>query len=68
MEDLRAAVDVEDLHGAIGLVDPVDDPVGAAAGSVTAREWAEQRLTDAIRVDRPGGLAELQYGGGDRFR
>ena len=31
MVDLRAVVDVEDVDGAIGLVDPVDNPVGAAA-------------------------------------
>jgi hypothetical protein len=34
--DLRSVIDVEDVHGAIGFVDPVDVPVGAAAGSVTA--------------------------------
>jgi hypothetical protein len=33
----------------------------------TPREWAEQRLADAVRVDREGGLAELQHGSGDRL-
>jgi len=40
--DLRAVVDVEEVDGAIGLV----DPVGAAAGSVTSCEGAEQRFAD----------------------
>jgi hypothetical protein len=34
---------------------------------VTARQWAEQRFADAVRVDREGGLAEFQHGGGDCF-
>jgi hypothetical protein len=50
--DLRAVIDVEDVDGAVSLVDPVDDPVGAAAGSVTACEGAEQRFTDAVRIER----------------
>lgn len=65
MVDLRAVVDVEDVDGAIGLVDPVDDPVGAAAGSVTSCEGAEQRFADAVRVDGEGGPAEFQHRGGD---
>src|SRR3984893_10740589 len=65
--DLRAVVDVEDVDGAGVLLDPVDDPVGAAPGCVTASQRAEQRLTDAVRVDREGGLAELQHGSGDRL-
>ena len=58
MVDLRAVVDVEDVYGAVGFVDPVNDPVGAAAGSVTACEGAEQRFADAVRVDCPGILGE----------
>ena len=38
--DLGAVVDVEDVYGAGVFVDPVDDPVGAAKGSVTACEGA----------------------------
>ena len=53
-------VDVEDVDGVVFFVDPVDDPVGAAAGSVTTRQRAEQRFADAVRVDREGGLAEFQ--------
>ena len=67
MVDLRSVVDAEDVHGAIGFVDPVDDPVGAAAGSVTARQRAEQGFADAVRVDRQGGLAEFQHGGSNRL-
>jgi hypothetical protein len=32
---------------------------------VTASQRAEQRFADAVRVDREGGLAELQHGSGD---
>ena len=66
--DLRAVVDVEDVDGAIGLVDPVDDPVGAAAGSMTAGQGTEQRFANAVRVDGQGGLAEFQHRGGDCLR
>lgn len=50
--DLGAVVDVEDVNAASFLLDPVDDSVGAAPGSVTACERAEQRFTDAVRIDR----------------
>ena len=63
--DLGAVVDVEDVDGASFLLDPVDDSVGAAPGSVTACDGAEQRFTDAVRIDRQGGLAEFQRGDGD---
>jgi hypothetical protein len=36
--------------------------------SHTARQRAEQRFTYAVRIDREGGLAEFQHGGGDCFR
>src|SRR6266536_2598230 len=39
--DLGAVVDVEDVDSVISLLDPVDDPVGAAPGSVTASQSAE---------------------------
>ena len=58
--DLGAVVNVEDMDDAA-----VVDPVGAAAGSVTACERAEQRFADAVRVDCQGGLTELQNGSGD---
>jgi len=58
-------VDVEDVDGAVVFVDPVNDPVGSAAGSVTASQRAEQGLADAVRVGREGGLAEFQHGSGD---
>jgi hypothetical protein len=50
--DLGAVADVEDVDGAGIFVDPVDDPVGAAPGSVTAGQRAEQRFADPVRVDR----------------
>jgi hypothetical protein len=50
-------VDVEDVDGSSVLLDPVDDPVGAAPGSVPACEGAEHRFADAVRIDREGGLA-----------
>jgi hypothetical protein len=34
--DVGAVVDVENVHGARGVVDAVDDPVGSAAGAVAA--------------------------------
>ncbi len=61
--NLSAVVDVEDVDGAGVVLDPVDDPVGAP-GSVTAGEGTEQRCADPVRVDRRGGVAELQHGGG----
>src|SRR5580658_1262192 len=64
---LCAVVDVEDVDGLGVLLDPVDDPVGAAPGSVTASQRPEQRFTDAVRVDCEGGLAEFQHSGGDRL-
>jgi hypothetical protein len=60
-----AVVDVEDVDDAVVFIDPVDDPVRAAEGSMTASQRAEQRFADAVRVDREGGLAELQHGSGD---
>jgi hypothetical protein len=59
--DLGAVADVEDVEGAGVFVDPVDDPAGAAPGSMTAGQRAEQRFADPVRVDRQGGLAEFQH-------
>ena len=44
--DLRAVVNIEDVDNAASLVDPVDDPIGAAPGAVTASERTKQRLAD----------------------
>jgi hypothetical protein len=38
MIDLRPMVDVKNMDGAAALVDPVDDAVGAAPGSVATSE------------------------------
>jgi hypothetical protein len=61
--DLGTVVDVENVDG-MGIF---LDPVGAAQGSVTVGQGAEQRFTDALRVDRKSGLAEFQHGRGDRL-
>jgi hypothetical protein len=50
--DLRAVVNIEDVDNAAVLIDPVDDAIGAAPGTVTASERPEQRLADPLRVDR----------------
>lgn len=60
MVNLCAVVDVEDMDGADVFLDPVDDPISTAPGSVTASQWAEQRLANAVRIDRERGLAEFQ--------
>jgi hypothetical protein len=41
MVDLRAVVDIKDVYQVAGFVDPVDGPVGAAAGAVTSGERPE---------------------------
>src|SRR6516162_2897644 len=66
--DLRAVVNIEDVHHAAALIDPVDDAIGAAPSAVTSGERPEQRLADPMRVDRERSIAELQNGGGDCFR
>jgi hypothetical protein len=44
--DLRAVLNIEYVHNAIVLVDPVDDAVRAAPSAMAASEWSEERLTD----------------------
>jgi hypothetical protein len=66
--DLQAVINIEYVHNAAVLVEPVDDAIGAAPSAVTTGERPEQRLTDPVRVDRKRGPAELQHGGGNRFR
>ena len=53
------------MDGTRGVIDSVRDPVGAAAGTVTAGQRAEQRPADTPRIDRQRGFAELQDRGGD---
>ena len=50
--DLRAVVDIEDVDNTAILVDPVDDAIGAATGTVTASERPEERLADPLRINR----------------
>ena len=54
MVDVGAMIDVENVHGARILLDPVDDPVGTAPRSVAAGQGPEQRLADPVWVDRKG--------------
>ena len=49
MVDLRAAVNIEDVDKVLALVDPVDNAVIAAPGTVTASERPEKRLADPVR-------------------
>src|SRR5215467_11326522 len=66
--DLRAVVYIEDVDHVAVLVDPVDDAIGAAPGSVAASERPEQLLADTVRILCECGVAELQHGGGNGFR
>lgn len=68
MVDLRAVVDIKDVYQEGGFIDPVDDPVGASPGTVTSGEGPEQRLADAMRVDRERGIAKLEHGSGNALR
>ena len=68
MVDLGAMIDVENVNDAAAFIDPVDDAIRAARGTMTAGQRAEQRLADPVRVDRECSLAELQYRGGNILR
>jgi hypothetical protein len=61
-------VNIEDVHDAAVLLDPVDDAIGTAPGAVTTVKRSEQRLAGPQRVDRKCGFAELPHRGGSGFR
>jgi len=65
--DIKAVVDVENVHGAGVLIYPVNDPVGAATGPMAAGERAEQRLAYPMRVLCERGIAEFQHRCGYRL-
>ena len=65
MVDLRAVVNIEDMHDTAVLIDPIDDAIGTSPSAVTADERPEQGFADPLRVDRQSGIAELQRGGGN---
>src|SRR5262249_31743682 len=65
--DLGAVVDVEYVDDAAVLVDPVDDAIGAAPGTVTTGQRPEQRLADPVRILCERGCAELQHGSRNGF-
>ena len=50
--DLGAVVDIEDVDNTAVLVNSVNDAISAAPGTVTASKRPEQRLANALRVDR----------------
>src|SRR5215510_4824323 len=66
--DLGTVVNVEDMDHAAVLVDPVDDAIGAAPGTVATGERPEQRLANPVTIVRERGIAELQHGGSNGFR
>ena len=66
--DLRAVINIENVHNAAVLVDSVNDAVGAAPGAVTTRKRPEQRLAYLLRVHRERGITELQYRSGNGLR
>ncbi len=66
--DLRAVIDIKNVNNTAALVDPVDDAVGAASGTMTTCQWPEEWLADPLGVDRKCGFAELQYRSGNALR
>jgi hypothetical protein len=68
MVDLRTMIDVENVDDMVALVDPVDDAIGAASGTMTTCQRPEQRLADPVRVDSKCSLAELQHRSGNALR
>lgn len=66
--DLGAVVNVEDVDNAAVLVDPVDDAIRAAPGTMATGERPKQRLANPIRIDCKRGIAKLQHGSGNGFR
>src|SRR5215472_17402392 len=66
--DLGAVINVEYVDDAAVLLDPVDDAIGAAPGTVTTGQRPEQRLADPMRIHSECSVAELQHGGGNGFR
>jgi hypothetical protein len=46
--DLRAKIDVENVKDAAALVDPEDDAIGAATGTMTTRQRREHRFAGPV--------------------
>jgi hypothetical protein len=62
-------VNIEDVHNAMVLLDPVDDAARAAPSPMAASEWPEERLTDPVRVYyRKRGITKFQNSRGNGFR
>jgi len=61
-------INVEDVNDTTAFVDPVNDPVCTAPGAMAASQRPEQRLADAVRIDRERGIAEFQHSRRDSFR
>lgn len=64
---LRPMINVEDVDGAGSLIDPIDDAVGTASGSVASGERAEQSLAHPVRIGGQRLIAELQGRSSNRF-
>jgi hypothetical protein len=65
---LPTVVNFENVNCAAALVDPVNNAISAAPGTVTADKWPEQWLADPVRVHPERGIAELQHGRGYALR
>jgi hypothetical protein len=52
-------INAEDVNGTTAFVDPVNDPVCTAPGAMAASQRAEQRLADAVRIDRERGITDF---------
>lgn len=59
--------DIQDVDGAVVVVDSIDDPIGFSSRPVTARQWTEQRLAHPVRIVGKVANAELEDSRGDRF-
>jgi hypothetical protein len=57
--DIRAVVDIEHFDGVGLFVDAVDDSVSAAPRTVTASQWAEERLAYPARAQGQGSVTEF---------
>src|SRR5215472_17317942 len=66
--DVGAMLDGHDVDPVVLVVDAVDHPVVAAAGTLQPRQPELQRLADAPRIGGQGSIDELHSGGSDLLR
>ena len=48
--DVESANDGDDSHAMVGIIDPVDHPIGATTGAVSIIERWTDAFTDPLRV------------------